>query len=63
MDLLEKKILTSLYLSSLVPEISSYDRLWSGSHIPRDVYEQKILELSRKGLVPSELFWLEEFLT
>ena len=51
MDLLEKKILISLYLSSLVPEISPYDRLWSGSHVPREVYDQKILELSRKGLV------------
>jgi len=51
MDLLDKKILSSLYLSSLVPEISPYDRIWSGSHVPREVYDQKILELSRKGLV------------
>jgi FAD synthetase len=51
MDLLEKKILISLYLSSLVPETSPYDRLWSGSHVPREVYDQKLLELSRKGLI------------
>lgn len=40
-----------MYLSSLVPEISPYDRIWSGSHVPREVYDQKILELSRKGFV------------
>ncbi len=51
MDLFDKKILSSLYLSSLVPEIAPYDRIWSGSHVPREVYDQKILELSRKGLV------------
>jgi FAD synthetase len=51
MDLLDKKILSSLYLSSLSPEKSSYDRIWSGSHVPIEVYNQKILGLSQKGLV------------
>lgn len=51
MDLIDKKILSSLYLSSLAPEKSSYDRIWSGSHVPIEVYNQKILGLSQKGLV------------
>jgi cytidyltransferase-like protein len=51
MDLLDKKILSSLYLSSIVPETSPYERIWSGSYLPREVYDQKIQELYQKGLV------------
>jgi FAD synthetase len=51
MDLLDKKILSSVYLSSLVPEISPYQRLWSDDFVPRDVYDQKVQELSKKGLI------------
>jgi FAD synthetase len=51
MDLLDKKILSSLYLSSIVPETSPYERIWSGSYLPREVYDQKIQELCQKGLV------------
>src|ERR671911_2270580 len=51
MDLLDKKILSSLYLSSIVPETSPYERIWSESYLPREVYDQKIQELCQKGLV------------
>ncbi len=51
MDLLDKHILSSLYLNLLVPEKPSYDRVWFSCHVPRKVYEQKIEELSKKGLV------------
>lgn len=40
-----------MYLSSLVPEISPYERLWSGVFVPREVYDQKVQELSKKGLI------------
>lgn len=51
MDLLDKKILSSVYLSSLVPEISPYQRLWSDDFVPREVYDQKVQELSERGLI------------
>lgn len=51
MDLLDKKILSSVYLSSLVPEISAYQRLWSDDFVPREVYDQKVQELSERGLI------------
>jgi FAD synthetase len=51
MDLLDKKILACMYLSSLAPEKSPYERLWSGVYVPREVYNRKIQELSEKGFV------------
>src|SRR5919112_6907057 len=51
MDLLDKKILACMYLSSLAPEKSAYERLWSGVYVPREVYDRKIQELHQKGLV------------
>src|SRR5918993_4663299 len=51
MDLLDKKILACMYLSSLAPEKSAYERLWSGVYIPREIYNRKIHELSEKGFV------------
>jgi FAD synthetase len=51
MDLLDKKILSSLYLSSIAPETSPYERIWSGSYLPKEVYDRKIQELQQKGLV------------
>src|SRR5919106_120873 len=51
MDLLDKKILACMYLSSLAPEKSAYERLWSGVYVPREVYNRKIQELSEKGFV------------
>jgi cytidyltransferase-like protein len=51
MDLLDKKILACIYLSSLAPEKSPYERLWSGVHVPREVYNRKVQELSKKGFV------------
>jgi FAD synthetase len=51
MDLLDKKILACMYLSSLAPEKSPYERLWSGVYVPREVYNHKIQELSEKGFV------------
>src|ERR671919_822057 len=51
MDLLDKKILACMYLSSLAPEKSAYERLWSGVYVPREVYNRKIQELSDKGFV------------
>src|SRR5215203_7284609 len=51
MYLLDKKILACMYLSSLAPEKSAYERLWSGVYVPREVYNRKIQELSEKGFV------------
>jgi FAD synthetase len=51
MDLLDKKILSSLYLSSIAPETSAYERIWSESYLPKEVYDRKIQELQQKGLV------------
>src|ERR671921_2348281 len=51
MDLLDKKILACMYLSSLAPEKSAYERLWSGVYVPLEVYNRKIQELSEKGFV------------
>ena len=51
MDLLDKKILACMYLSSLAPEKSAYERLWSGVYVPREIYNRKIHELSEKGFV------------
>jgi FAD synthetase len=51
MDLLDKKILACMYLSSLAPEKSPYERLWSGVYVPREVYNRKIQELSEKGFI------------
>jgi FAD synthetase len=51
MDLLDKKILACMYLSSLAPEKSPYERLWSGVYVPREIYNRKIHELSEKGFV------------
>ncbi|HYY67252.1 MAG TPA: adenylyltransferase/cytidyltransferase family protein [Nitrososphaeraceae archaeon] len=51
MDLLDKKILSSLYLSSIAPETSPYERIWSASYLPKEVYDRKIEELHQKGLV------------
>ncbi|HEU4823793.1 MAG TPA: adenylyltransferase/cytidyltransferase family protein [Nitrososphaeraceae archaeon] len=51
MDLLDKKILSSLYLSSIAPETSPHERIWSESYLPKEVYDRKIQELEQKGLV------------
>jgi FAD synthetase len=51
MDLIDKKILSSLYLSSIAPETSPYERIWSRSCLPKEVYNRKIQELHQKGLV------------
>ena len=51
MDFLDKKILACLYLSALEPEKSPYERLWSETYIPQEVYNRKIQELSEKGFV------------
>lgn len=51
MDLIDKKILSSLYLSSIAPETSPYERIWSRNYLPKEVYDRKIQELHQKGLV------------
>ena len=40
-----------MYLSSLAPEKSAYERLRSGVYVPREIYNRKIHELSEKGFV------------
>ena len=51
MDPLDKVILSSLYLSNLVPEVSSYERIRSRLPVSEQLYGSKVHELSEKGFI------------
>jgi FAD synthetase len=51
MDPFDKVILSSLYLSNLIPEVSSYERIRSRLPISKQIYDLKVHELSGKGFI------------
>jgi FAD synthetase len=51
MDPFDKVILSSLYLSNLIPEVSSYERIRSRLPISKQIYDLKVHELSEKGFI------------
>jgi cytidyltransferase-like protein len=51
MDLMDKAILSSLYVSDLYPEITAFDRIRSRLPIDKEFYNSKISSLEENGLV------------
>jgi FAD synthetase len=51
MDLMDKAILSSLYVSDLYPEINAFDRIRSRLPIDKEFYNSKICILEENGLV------------
>jgi FAD synthetase len=51
MDLMDKAILSSLYVSDLYPEINAFDRIRSRLPIDKEFYNSKISSLEENGLV------------
>ena len=51
MDPLDKAILASLYVSTLEPQISSYDRIKCRLPIGKEFYRLKVQQLSERGFI------------
>jgi FAD synthetase len=51
MDPLDKAILASLYVSTLEPQVSSYDRIKDRLPIGKELYRSKVEQLSERGFI------------
>ena len=51
MDPLDKAILASLYVSTLEPQISSFDRIKHRLPIGKEFYRLKVQQLSERGFI------------
>lgn len=51
MDPLDKAILASLYVSTLEPQVSSYDRIKDRFPIGKELYRSKVEQLSERGFI------------
>src|SRR5919112_1572728 len=51
MDPLDKAILASLYISTLEPQVSSYDRIKDRLPIGKELYRSKVEQLSERGFI------------
>ncbi|HKG31771.1 MAG TPA: adenylyltransferase/cytidyltransferase family protein [Nitrososphaeraceae archaeon] len=51
MDPLDKAILASVYVSTLEPQVSSYDRIKDRLPIGKELYRSKVEQLSERGFI------------
>ena len=51
MDPLDKAILASLYVSTLEPQVSSYDRIKDRLPVGKELYRSKVEQLSERGFI------------